>query len=62
MLLNDISVFHPIFEQPNNVIMRILTSIVLLIAFSVSALAGVSPKEKQALVDLYTATNGAEWN
>ena len=42
--------------------MRILTSIVLLVAFSFSALAGVSPKEKQALVDLYTATNGAEWN
>ena len=37
-----------------------LTAILVLI--STLCFAGVSPKEKQALLDFYNSTNGANWN
>lgn len=38
----------------------LLTS--LLVLFSSICIAGISAKEKQALIDFYNSTNGAKWN
>lgn len=42
--------------------MKIITTFFALILLATSAIAQVSPTEKQALLDLHTATDGANWN
>lgn len=42
--------------------MKIFTTLCILILVSVTTFAQVSENEKQALIDLYTATDGNNWN
>lgn len=48
--------------QTKILFMKIIPTLLLTILFSFSMLANVTPSDKEALVKLYEATNGKQWN
>ena len=49
-------------KQFNQICMKSFFTFLVVAFLSFSALAEVSSTQKQALIDLYNATNGAEWS